>query len=117
LLGGVVAEFASPLPLGPVFAGGTSPRVVEPEDPEPLSVTRVVLLLELEELDRLLETLEPVPDLVELVDVLVAVIIGEAVDATAPLVTMTKLSRKKVLASLRFVMTRVCWALRTIGDA
>lgn len=111
-----VAGSASTLLFGGVLVDGPGASAKVLEDPELLIVTRVVEALELEELVPL-DTPELVLDREELVDVPVVVdVSGVFVDALIPFVTIIKLSMKKVFSSLRFVMVRVCWPLRTIGD-
>jgi len=112
-----VAGSASTLLFGGVLVDGPGASAKVLEDPELLIVTRVMEALELEELVPLLDTPELVLDREELVDVPVVVdVSGVFVDALIPFVTIIKLSMKKVFSSLRFVMARVCWPLRTIGD-
>jgi hypothetical protein len=49
------------------------------------------------------------------VDVEAELLLCVDVDAL-PVVTMIKSSMKRVLVSLRFVMTRVCWPFWRLGD-
>lgn len=114
--GGIAPKFASILPFCVVLGVGAVTE--SSEDPELLSVTRVLIpiledLLAVDERDS--EMLD-VSCLVELVDITVLPIEVEFVDA-APTDTTVKRSRKMLLVELpRFVRVRVCWPLRRTGD-